>query len=216
VPGSPSCAPSSNQNSASLRDVIDPCPDESSNECSGLTIQPRRGFCGAGRCRQPHRLGVEDYENGGQREIRPRDRIIDLTDSGPMCLPWRIGIPRGRGAANAWRSCWTESPPAKESDSVRLVCRRQLRALGPLPQMSTKYGRACFLVERFPELRPFLHDPHSADPCGSDAAAGARARASACIVARHRNDPRRGRPGPAPKPSSCQAIASTQLQVAWN
>lgn len=39
---------------------------------------------------------------------------------------------------------------------VRLVSRRQLSAIGPLPQASTKYGRACLLAERFPELQPSL------------------------------------------------------------
>ena len=39
---------------------------------------------------------------------------------------------------------------------VRLVTRRQLRAIGPLPQTATKYGRACLLAERFPELQSFL------------------------------------------------------------
>ena len=39
---------------------------------------------------------------------------------------------------------------------VRLVTRRQVCAIGTLPLTSTKYGRACFLAERFPELQPFL------------------------------------------------------------
>jgi hypothetical protein len=39
---------------------------------------------------------------------------------------------------------------------VRLVTRRQLRAIGPLPLTSTKHGRACFLAERFPDVQPFL------------------------------------------------------------
>jgi hypothetical protein len=39
---------------------------------------------------------------------------------------------------------------------VRLVSRGALRAIGPLPAAGTKYGRACLLAERFPELRPFL------------------------------------------------------------
>ncbi len=39
---------------------------------------------------------------------------------------------------------------------VRLVSRHQLCAIGPLPQASTKYGRACLLAERFPELQPSL------------------------------------------------------------
>jgi hypothetical protein len=39
---------------------------------------------------------------------------------------------------------------------VRLVSRHQLSAIGPLPQANTKYGRACLLAERFPELQPSL------------------------------------------------------------
>ena len=44
-----------------------------------------------------------------------------------------------------------------------------------------------------------VHDLPSADRCGSEAAAGARACSRACVVARDRNDPRGGRPGPAPQ-----------------
>ena len=39
---------------------------------------------------------------------------------------------------------------------VRLVTRREIRAIGPLPLTGTKHGRATFLAERFPELQPFL------------------------------------------------------------
>jgi hypothetical protein len=39
---------------------------------------------------------------------------------------------------------------------VRLVTQHQIRAIGPLPLTSTKYGRASFLAERFPELQAFL------------------------------------------------------------
>ena len=39
---------------------------------------------------------------------------------------------------------------------VRLVSRREIRAIGPMPQTGTKYGRASLLTERFPELLPFL------------------------------------------------------------
>lgn len=39
---------------------------------------------------------------------------------------------------------------------VRLITGREIRAIGPLPQVNTKYGRACFLADRFPELRAFL------------------------------------------------------------
>jgi hypothetical protein len=39
---------------------------------------------------------------------------------------------------------------------VRLVSQRQVCAIGPLPHTSTKYGRARFVADRFPELEPFL------------------------------------------------------------
>jgi hypothetical protein len=39
---------------------------------------------------------------------------------------------------------------------VRLVTRRQVCAIGPLPLTATKYGRASFLAERFPELQGLL------------------------------------------------------------
>jgi hypothetical protein len=44
----------------------------------------------------------------------------------------------------------------KKRVRVQLVSRRQIRAIGPLPDVSTKYGRACLLSERFPELSAFL------------------------------------------------------------
>jgi hypothetical protein len=43
-----------------------------------------------------------------------------------------------------------------KSVRVRLIGPRQLRALGPLNQVNTKYARACFLADRFPELGAFL------------------------------------------------------------
>jgi hypothetical protein len=42
---------------------------------------------------------------------------------------------------------------AKARLPVRRVSRGQLGAIGPLPQAGTKYGRACLLAERFPELQ---------------------------------------------------------------
>ncbi len=39
---------------------------------------------------------------------------------------------------------------------VRLITRRQVCAIGPLPLTSTKYGRASFLAERFPEVQGLL------------------------------------------------------------
>jgi len=44
----------------------------------------------------------------------------------------------------------------KQCHRVRLITRRELRRVGPLPVDSTKYGRARVLAERFPELQPFL------------------------------------------------------------
>ena len=39
---------------------------------------------------------------------------------------------------------------------VQLVTNREIRAIGQLPLTGTKYGRATFLAERFPELEPYL------------------------------------------------------------
>ena len=47
---------------------------------------------------------------------------------------------------------------ADEQKRVRVVLigSQQLRTIGPLSQTNTKHGRACILVERFPELNAFL------------------------------------------------------------
>jgi len=39
---------------------------------------------------------------------------------------------------------------------VRLALLKSVRGLGTLPAMGTKYGRASFFAERFPELRALL------------------------------------------------------------
>ena len=39
---------------------------------------------------------------------------------------------------------------------VQLVTNREIRAIGRLPLTGTKFGRASFLAERFPELEPYL------------------------------------------------------------
>lgn len=75
----------------------------------------------------PDVLALEDWDSAGSRRC---DRVQALLD--------RIA------AAEARRLI------------VRLIARRQVRAIGPLPQTSTKRGRACFLAERFLELHPFL------------------------------------------------------------
>jgi hypothetical protein len=39
---------------------------------------------------------------------------------------------------------------------VQLVIKAEILAIGRLPLTSTKYGRATFLAERFPELEPYV------------------------------------------------------------
>jgi hypothetical protein len=39
---------------------------------------------------------------------------------------------------------------------VRLVSKRQVSGIGPLPHTATKHGRARLVADRFPELEPFL------------------------------------------------------------
>jgi hypothetical protein len=76
---------------------------------------------------RPDVLALEDWESAGSRRC---GRVQTLLD----------------------RIAATEGPRVL----VRLITRRQIRAIGPLPQTSTKRGRACFLAERFLELQPFL------------------------------------------------------------
>ncbi len=44
----------------------------------------------------------------------------------------------------------------KERVGVRLISANQLRSMGSLPKVGTKYGRASLIAERFPELHAFL------------------------------------------------------------
>ena len=75
---------------------------------------------------QPDVLALEDWDSAGSRRC---GRVEELLD--------RIAGVEGKRAI------------------VRLVSLHEIRAIGPLPHTSTKYGRACFLAERFPELQPF-------------------------------------------------------------
>ncbi len=72
---------------------------------------------------QPHVLAVEDWNSPGSRRCRRVKKLLD------------------RIATRAWKSV-----------AVRLVSRGQVRRVGPLSRTETKYSRACFLAERFPEL----------------------------------------------------------------
>src|SRR5580692_4430366 len=76
---------------------------------------------------QPDILAIEDWEATGSRRCLRVRKLLD-----------RIASRRTK------------------SIRVRLITARQLRALGPRSQVNTKYGRACFLAEQFPELRAFL------------------------------------------------------------
>jgi hypothetical protein len=76
---------------------------------------------------RPDVLALEDWDSAGSRRC---GRVEELLD--------RIATAEGKRVL------------------VRLITRHQLRAIGLLPQTSTKHGRACFLAERFPELHPFL------------------------------------------------------------
>ena len=76
---------------------------------------------------QPDVLALEDWESAGSRRCRRVDLLLNRIASGE-----------------------------RDRLRVQLVSRKQIRAMGPLPDMSTKYGRALFLAERFPELLPFL------------------------------------------------------------
>lgn len=65
---------------------------------------------------------------------------------------------------------------------VRLITRHELRAIGPLPQTNTKYGRACLLAERFPELHAFL--PRFRKLWMPEDGSASRSRPSPCALAR--------------------------------
>lgn len=76
---------------------------------------------------QPDVLALEDWDSAGSRRC---GRVQNLLD--------RIAAAEGKRAL------------------VRLITLHEIRAIGPLPHTGTKYGRACFVAERFPELQPFL------------------------------------------------------------
>ena len=76
---------------------------------------------------RPDVLVLEDWDSDGARRCARVQRLLD-----------RIAADEGTRVL------------------VRLVTRREIRAIGPLPQTGTKRGRACFLAERFPELQAFL------------------------------------------------------------
>jgi len=76
---------------------------------------------------RPDVLALEDWDSAGSRRC---GRVQELLD--------RIAAAEGTRVL------------------VRLITRRQIRAIGQLPQTSTKHGRACFIAERFPELQAFL------------------------------------------------------------
>jgi hypothetical protein len=76
---------------------------------------------------RPDVLVLEDWDSAGSRRC---DRVETLLK--------RIAAKEGKRVL------------------VRLVTRRHIRAIGPLPLTSTKQRRASFLAERFPEVQPFL------------------------------------------------------------
>jgi len=76
---------------------------------------------------RPDVLALEDWDSAGSRRCGRVEKLLD-----------RIAAAEGKRAI------------------VRLITRHEIRAIGQLPQTSTKRGRACFLADRFPELQPFL------------------------------------------------------------
>ncbi|MGA2186334.1 MAG: hypothetical protein ABSH47_25240 [Bryobacteraceae bacterium] len=76
---------------------------------------------------RPDLLALENWEASGSRRCERVEKLLD-----------KIAVAE------------------KKRVHVRLVSRRELRAIGPLPLVNTKYGRASFLAERFPEVRAFL------------------------------------------------------------
>ena len=76
---------------------------------------------------KPDILALEDWEAAGARRCERIETLLNLIATGK----------------------W-------EGLRVRLVSLREIRALGPLPDTSTKYGRASFFAEQFPELHAFL------------------------------------------------------------
>jgi hypothetical protein len=76
---------------------------------------------------RPDVLILEDWDSAGSRRCQRVQTLLD-----------RIAADEGKRVL------------------VRLVTRREIRAIGPLPLTSSKHGRAAFLAERFPEVQPFL------------------------------------------------------------
>jgi hypothetical protein len=76
---------------------------------------------------KPDVLALEDWEAAGARRCERIEILLNLIANGK----------------------W-------EGIRVRLVSLREIRALGPLPDMSTKYGRASFFADQLPELQAFL------------------------------------------------------------
>lgn len=76
---------------------------------------------------RPDILALEDWNSDGARRCGRVEKLLD-----------RIAADEGTRVL------------------VRLVARREVRAIGSLPHTGTKRGRACFLAERFPELQAFL------------------------------------------------------------
>ena len=76
---------------------------------------------------RPDVLALENWESAGSRRCVRVKMLLD-----------RIAADEGRRVP------------------VRFIARRDIRAIGPLPQTGTKRGRACFLAERFTELHAFL------------------------------------------------------------
>jgi len=76
---------------------------------------------------RPDVLVLEDWDSAGSRRCGRVETLLD-----------RIAAKEGRRV------------------HVRLVTKREIRSIGPLPLTGTKHGRASFLAERFPELQAFL------------------------------------------------------------
>jgi hypothetical protein len=76
---------------------------------------------------QPDTLVLEDWNAAGSRRCERVERLLD------------------RIATNE-----------RKRIHVQLVSPRLIRAIGPITRTNTKYGRACLLADRFPELRAFL------------------------------------------------------------
>jgi len=76
---------------------------------------------------KPDLLALEDWKAAGSRRCERVEILLNLIATGK----------------------W-------EGMVVRLVSVREVRAIGPLPDMATKYGRATFFADQYPELQAFL------------------------------------------------------------